>query len=157
MGTKRRIGVMAAGLAAMTLSAGIAVGLSGQPSGATSHNWIDLGGTPTDQPVGVRGETFYTATASRVIYTSGSMLLSGTNTGTGQVGADDEVILTVTHADHTVATWTHDFSNHCSGVIRPIPAVNVTSKFKAGVNKVQITEKDICGGNEGSRPLYLVF
>ncbi len=157
MSVKKRFGAIAATLTAVAASTGLAVALTGQPSGATAHNWIDLGGVPTDQPAGQVGETFYTATASRVIYSSGAILLSGNNTGTGQVGADDEVILTVTHPDHSVSTWSHDFSNGCSGTITPIPAVNITNKFRAGVNKVVITERDLCGGNEGSRPLYLVF
>jgi len=103
-----------------------------------------------------QGEVFFSEEAE-VNYTGGTVLLSSTCDGSGDVWVDDEVMIRVTRPDGTVAEHTVDFSNGCQGYISTLEALDLTSLFSIGRNTVYVELSDICGGHVGSTALYLTL
>jgi hypothetical protein len=100
------------------------------------------------------GETFFTATVSRMTYSSGPVFLAGSKDGTASTLVDDALKIKVVHQDGTTSSYSHDYSGGC-GPDTPLAPTNLASKFKPGVNKVTVTLTDVCGGGVSSSALWL--
>jgi hypothetical protein len=108
-------------------------------------------------PVGLKGETFYTAD----FYVgrnagAGPVTLSGSADGTASFWVDDVAEVTVTHSDGTTATRSFDDSDECTATtVLVTPRTDVTSLFNPGLNRVHVRFSDSCGGNDGNTPVFL--
>lgn len=87
---------------------------------------------------------------------TGSLVLSSTPDGTGPISVDDILTVDVTHADASTATYTKNWNPTCS-VSDSALVVDVTAKFEAGTNVIDLTCSDFCaGGNYATTAIYLV-
>jgi GH25 family lysozyme M1 (1,4-beta-N-acetylmuramidase) len=115
--------------------------------------WI----TPAIQLRGTtQGEVFLSQEAE-VEYSGGTVLLSSTCDGSGDIWVDDKVLIRVTRPDGTTAESTVDFSFGCQGYISTLGALDVTPLFAVGRNRVHVELSDICGEHVGSTALYLAL
>ena len=99
------------------------------------------------------GEIFFDTTVA-FTYTGGTVLLAEDEDGGGDAFVDDEIIVTVTHPDQTTATFDHDYSSGCAGVITHTNS-DVTALFQPGVNQVRVQFRNTCGGNASADSLFL--
>jgi len=113
------------------------------------------GGVENRPTVTGPGEVFLNA-RFLIDYDGGSVTLSSNSDGTGNIVADDVVQVRVKRPNGTVATFTHDFSNGCSGTITPIAPANITSLFQTGINSVTAVLRDKCGASESAGPFWVV-
>jgi GH25 family lysozyme M1 (1,4-beta-N-acetylmuramidase) len=102
------------------------------------------------------GETFLFQKVE-IDYGGGSVLLSSSCDGLGQIWVDDAFLVTVTRPDGTTAGRTIDFSFDCQGHISTLEAADLTALFANGRNVVEVRLVDICGGHVGCTELYMVL
>ena len=123
------------------------------PAGASGQPGISFTGGIEARSVQTQGETFFQA-SSYVDYQSGTVLLAGTEDGTGSSFVDDDLVLKIVRPDGTKKTYTHDYSHHC-GAGGVLPPVDLQNLFQVGINQVAVTLKDKCGGSEHATALWL--
>lgn len=113
-----------------------------------------------------RGEIFYSATRNYIpVGSLDNFIISSKADGTGLISVDDEVIITIEEQGIPAnsVTYKHDYSNGCSGVVRPTNPVNLNAinpdfnKFKGKMISITIEFSDICGGLEHGSDYYLVL
>lgn len=107
------------------------------------------------QSVGQPGEVFKTVTITDIEPVGRDTVLSATPDGLTPMSVDDALDVQVTHQDGSVATYSHDFSNGCSGSIQPL-LVDLTPLVATGKNTIQLTLRDICGDSEGNSDIWAV-
>jgi hypothetical protein len=98
------------------------------------------------------GETFQTNSTSISLpanATNITAFLSGSADGTEDAVVDDRATLVVNHG----VAQAFDFETGCAALTPGRPAV---SGLTAGVNTIDVALSDVCGGFEGSSPLWLV-
>lgn len=103
-----------------------------------------------------RGVVFFDTSFS-VPYRDGPARLSANPDGTGNVVVDDELIVTVTRPDASVATFTFDYSRGCRGFISPAAPHDIASLFRPGTNQVRVQFRDRCGRSASAGSLWLVL
>ncbi len=122
-------------------------------AGTTSSIQVtgDTGALVPPQP----GAVFIDTTVD-VGYSGGPVLISSTPDGTGSTVVDDVMQVDITRPDGTVSTYTHDYSNGCSGITYPGP-LDIQTYLATGHNSLRFRMMDGCGGNMSSSPVYVVF
>jgi hypothetical protein len=88
---------------------------------------------------------------------SGRVLLASNCDGDKPISVDDGIEITITHADGSTASFSHDFSDGCSGAIDSLGPTDLTPRFEPGNNAVEVHFKDLCGqaGSSTSRVLLV--
>ncbi|WP_264213741.1 hypothetical protein [Leisingera thetidis] len=110
---------------------------------------------------GDAGKIFYDATLHYVTIPSGAtIVMSGGPNGEGETSVDDVVKLTLTDQSdpQNTGTYSHDYSNGCSGVVTPMQPVDLTSQFSALAGKTvkaTIEFYDKCGGYQSGTNFYI--
>jgi len=142
--------------AAILVVAGALVALTGPPASAAPTNSLQLS-PPVSQVVGATGETFFDK-SFKINTPSGAVALSGAADGVTPFAVDDVLELTVTRADGSSSSISHDFSDGCSGTITPLAPgdLNLLPLLGAGTDTVRVVLKDKCGSQEGNTALWLV-
>ena len=110
------------------------------------------------QPLGrsaTRGEVFFDQTYVITTTASGDLAIAGSADGTAALSVDDAFDLTVTRADGTIQTMTHDFSGGCSGNY-PEPPISLASFLGAGRNTVHLVFRDTCGAVLGNTAVWFM-
>ncbi len=148
-----RVVAMLALLAVCVSSVSGAVG-SASAAGGSAVVAGSLTGAIDPQFVGTQGETFYTATLAKVVYTGGPLYLSSTSNGLTSTLVDDALTIKIVRPDGTTSSYTHDYSGGCGPDV-PMAPKDLSSKFQPGENKVTLMLKDKCGGGESSSALWL--
>lgn len=139
---------------ALILTAAIGAFVLVSTSGAaTNGEAVRLAPPVKDTGTGGNGQTFL-STSLKIYYTGGRVRLASTGHG-GKINTDDFASLTVRHHDGTTSTWSHDFSNGCSGQDTPIAAVDISSLLTVGVNTLNFEESDVCGGGFGGTAYWV--
>jgi hypothetical protein len=131
-----------------------ALALVSASGAATGGPAVRLAPLVNDTNTGGHGQIFVT-TSLKLYYTGGTVKLAGNPEGNGKINTDDFASLTIHHADGTTSTWTHDFSNGCSGQDTPIAAVDISSLLNVGTNTLNFQESDVCGGGFGGTPYWV--
>jgi hypothetical protein len=108
-----------------------------------------------DQPVTQRGQTFYSA-SFYIDRTGDNITVAGSADGTASFYVDDLLRVTVTHPDGVVLSTTIDDSNGCTADrVLTTPPTNIARYLRFGVNKVQVTFSDACGGAYGNSDIWI--
>lgn len=106
-------------------------------------------------PVGSPGETFF-SDDFYVVTPDANVTLSGSPDGTASFWVDDILQLDITHEDGSHATYHADDSNGCTAdTVLTTPATSLAPYLKPGTNRIQVTFRDTCGGNDGNTAIYL--
>ncbi len=106
-------------------------------------------------PVVNPGSGFFKASFRLSVTAGVPVILAGSSDLTGQTQVDDELVLTVVHPDGSTATWVNDYNPGCFSLQWEGPQ-DVTRLFHPGVNKVHVSLRDVCGGEEGANsPLWI--
>lgn len=127
------------------------------------NNVVKLGESQPQVPAVNPGQLFYRNVVSNVtVLNTASILISSNTEGDGELFTDDVASVTFTDpvTGAVIYTYTHDFSNNCSGRVNKISPVNVQPYISAYVGKlINITTeyRDKCGGKTSSLGYYLVF
>jgi len=154
--------LLLAGLAAIAV---LGVGMSSASGSATSSpGAAPASGAPLvagsftggidARPVGHRNEAFFDATIDKVLYTSGPVILSGSQAGTASTLVDDVLTLTIVHQDGTKSTFKYDYNSRCAG-LSPLGPTDLSAMFKPGENTVTAKLTDKCGGDVSASALWL--
>ena len=110
------------------------------------------------------GGIFYTATKYHIdVGSTDCFILCSEGNGLGDTSVDDVITVTITDQSdsNNSATYTHDYSNGCSGVITPLPPVDLNSVNSAFNNlrgktvSIAVTFADKCGGVESGTNIYI--
>jgi sugar lactone lactonase YvrE len=152
-------------LASLTAVAVLAVGMSSASGSSTrSPGAAPASGTPLvagsftggidARPVGHRNEAFFDATIDTVLYTSGPVILSGSQGSTASTLVDDVLTLTIVHQDGTKSSFKHDYNSRCTG-LSPLAPTDLAALFKPGENTVTAKLTDKCGGEVSASALWL--
>jgi hypothetical protein len=108
-----------------------------------------------EERVSTPGNVFYTGSPKTVDYEGGTVTISGDPPPGGSFAIDDKMLLKVTRPDKSTQTWEHTFNDDCFANLTLEPQ-DVTSLFQEGVNVVEITLSDVCGGAAGTAgPVFL--
>jgi hypothetical protein len=152
----RRLAIIGGAALLLLLGMGIVVSRIVNPPAREMQSFL-IAPTVTER-VSTPGNLFYTSPGPvNVRYDGGTVTISGDPIPRGKFGIDDKMIVQVTHADQSVATWEHTFNDNCIRNEQVDPQ-DVTSLFKAGVNLVHIELHDICGGAAGTDgPVFLTI
>jgi hypothetical protein len=145
--------VVLAGLLGLVLSA------NAMTTAGANGRFPEKGYSPTSgiQPQVVHniGEVFFAADLLHFDHTgTGTIVLAGNQDGTGSTLVDDKILVKVRRPDGTTAIYQHDYSRGCTGSF-PLGPVDITSLFKTGTNRVEVTLKDMCGGEEASNAIWI--
>jgi len=141
-------------LAVLVMAAIAVFALVSSSGAATLRPAVRLAPQVKDTGTGGTGQVFLT-TSLKVFYAGGTVKLAGSGDGTATIVTDDVASLTVKHADGTTSSWTHDFSNGCSGTDTPIAPVDISSLLKTGLNTLSFQESDLCGGGFGGSAYWV--
>jgi hypothetical protein len=139
-------------LAVLAISLLAVSGFVSSSGAATAGPAVRLAPQVRETPGGT-GPVFLT-TSLTIYYTGGTVRLASHGNG-GKIVTDDLASLTVTHEDGSTSTWSHDFSNSCSGQDTPIPQVDISALLEAGRNTLSFQESDVCGGSFGGSPYWV--
>ena len=91
-------------------------------------------------------------------YGAGSVTLARDCDGTDSLNVDDGIVVEVRRADGSTSSFSHDFSNGCSGAVTDAGPFDLTSHFRPGENAVTVRFRDGCGqGGSGTSSVYLVY
>src|SRR6478609_2207403 len=151
----RRLLLLGLALALVGLAA--AVGHPSQSHGATPGSAIRVTTVIPPTPVTTTGKVFLTKTFT-INYTGGIVTVAGDPAGVKQIDTDDVMRIQITHADATSASYTHDYSANCTNSTDvPTNPVDLTSRLKPGVNTIQFTFADKCGGSYGQWETWLTL
>jgi hypothetical protein len=90
-----------------------------------------------------------------VSYLGGPAVLAGSADGTQPISVDDQLEVTVTHTDGSTTAFTHDFSQHCTGVAAQ-PPQDIRPLLVPGANLVRVRFRDLCGGAVSASAHWLV-
>lgn len=101
------------------------------------------------------GEVFFQRDVT-IVYSSGTVLLSGQPDGSGNVSVDDVLRLSVTRPDGSTVHYIRDYSNGCQGFISSDPPQDLTALFQPGANQVHVELQDQCGAILHATSNYLV-
>jgi len=145
--------VVLAGVAGVVLSANVA-----STAGAGTR-FPDRGYSPTGgiqlQTVHQFGEVFFGSTLQHFDHNgTGTIVLAGSADGTASTLVDDVIIIKVHRPDGSVATFRHDYTQGCSNFQSMAPR-DITNLFEVGSNRVVITLKDGCGGQDGTDAIWI--
>ena len=89
---------------------------------------------------------------------AGSVTLANDCAGTGPINVNDGIQFDVRKPDGTTSSFSHDFSNGCSGTITSAGPFDVGSQFAPGVNHVTVHLQDLCGqAGSSADDEFLVF
>ena len=142
----RRLGVCGLlGLVALGLSLFL-MGALGPAPALAAGSTTEVSGA-FDQPVVQEGETFLLK-AYTIDYQGGTAVASGSADGTAGFWVDDAIDVDVTHPNGSQTSFSHNFSNNCSGITGAGP-FDLSSYLQTGKNTVVVRLYDICGGDEG--------
>ena len=91
-------------------------------------------------------------------YQSGPVRLARDCDGNDSLNVDDGIVVEVRRPDGSTSSFSHDFSNACSGGVADAGPFDLTSHFAPGQNAVTVRFRDNCGqGGSGSSSVYLVY
>lgn len=113
------------------------------------------------RPVGLEPEGFNETFFGRTVIADmdrgpgRDVALASSGSAPTPIWVDDVLDIVVTHPDGTRETFSHDFSNGCSGTITP-NLVNLTNiLLRPGRHYLAISLRDKCGGVIGSTPIWI--
>ena len=100
--------------------------------------------------------TYFDQTFSVPVAAGDTIVISSTSDGTQPIFVDDNLYLTVTHAD---ASTGNDFytGTGCDGPAEGPQIMNVTAAFEPGTNSARVTLDNDCGGAGNSTALWFVI
>ncbi len=138
--------------AAVVASAAIPVAVA-VPAGAAATSFL-VSSARASAPVGSQGETFFT---DNIYVTAGTnIVLSGSSDGRSDFWVDDILQMQVTHQDGSYSTYRADDSNNCTATsVNTTRRVPLGQYLHSGVNRIQLTFHDQCGGNDGNSDIFL--
>lgn len=145
--------VLLAGVAGVLMSANAAT------TAGAGTRFPDRGYSPTGgiqlQTVRQFGEVFFGSTLVHFDHNgTGTIVLAGNPDGTGSTLVDDVIIIKVQHPNGSTATFRHDYTQGCSN-FESMGPVDITHLFAVGSNRVVVTLKDGCGGQDGSNAIWI--
>lgn len=132
--------------------------LTASPGGGGT--FVPLGGTKVtsaiaERPAASTGEVYVDRTFSFNWDGTSPVLLAGDSGGTSTLTVDDEIVVDVTHADASTATFTHTFSGGALDPPDPAGPFDLSAYFEAGVNTVRVRCRDVYGGSVESTEVWL--
>jgi hypothetical protein len=145
-----------ASLGLLLIMAFAAFALVSSSGAATGGPAVRLARVVKDTNTGGNGQTFLTSSLG-IYYTGGTVKLQSSGASGGRINTDDFASLTIKHLDGTTSTWSHDFSNGCSGQDTPIAPVDISSLLNLGPNTLTFQESDVCGGGFGGTAYWVKF
>jgi hypothetical protein len=143
-------------LAVLVIAAMAAFALVSSSGAATLRPAVRLAPQVKDTGTGGTGQVFLT-TNLKIFYAGGTVKLAGSGDGVAKIVTDDVASLTVKHQNGSTSSWTHDFSNSCSGSDTPIAPVDISSLLQTGNNTLSFQESDLCGGGFGGTPYWVTL
>lgn len=106
-------------------------------------------------PVGSPGETFF-SDDFYLVTPDANVTLSGSPDGQSSFWVDDILQLDITHRDGSHATYQADDSNGCTAdTVLTTPPTSLAPYLEPGTNRIHVTFRDSCGGNDGNTAIYL--
>jgi hemolysin type calcium-binding protein len=102
--------------------------------------------------------TDFHVTQITVPYTSGPVTLARDCGGTQPINVNDGIVVEFTRPDGSTSSFSHDFSNGCSGTITSAGPFDLASNLAPGENTLKFRLRDLCGqGGSSTSDLMLIF
>jgi len=136
-------------LIATTLSA-VMIGSTPNPAQGSSDPPLQITAAIPPRPVSTRGEVFFDQTFTFTT-SDGRAVVASTADGTGQVYVDDEIDITITHADGSTARLVRNYEFQ-----PPSDPLDLSAVLAPGTNSLHVVLRDTFGDSLSASALYLV-